>query len=302
MSIQHGRYQLQILEQPNDMEAIEELQEIIWPSNWREVVPAHILLAVVHSGGLLIGAYDAEDTSKNLVGFVFGFLGQYNAPDGPRLKHHSHMMGVHPSHRGQGLGFLLKRAQWQMVRHQGVELINWTYDPLLSRNAYINIAKLGAVCNTYFSEYYGEMRDGLNVGLPSDRFQVDWWVNSKRVNLRLSKQARGSLDLAHFLAAETEIINPTRVNDEGLASPVIDPQEALAKVDPENDPVVLIEIPADFQSMRQSHPELAYQWRLHSRAMMTEMFIRGYLVTDFVYLPGNYARSFYVLTYGERTL
>ena len=68
---------------------------------------------------------------------------------------------------------------------RGIDLITWTYDPLLARNVQLNIAKLGAVCNTYLANLYGEMRDGLNAGLPSDRFQLDWWIATRRVADRL---------------------------------------------------------------------------------------------------------------------
>ena len=192
---------VRILETPEEMAAVEELQRQVWPDNETEVVPAHMLIAASHNGGLVLGAYEGaprtfaesgeqeQATGSNaarLIGFVFGFPGIYSTPDGPRLKHASHMLGVHPDYRNKGLGFALKRAQWQMVRRQGVDRITWTYDPLVSVNAYLNIARLGAVCNTYRRNVYGELRDGLNAGLPSDRFQVDWWVNTKRVNRRLS--------------------------------------------------------------------------------------------------------------------
>ncbi len=78
---------------------------------------------------------------------------------------------------------------WRSVRHvlaQGIDLITWTFDPLETRNATLNFHKLGAVCNTYFPNLYGDMRDGLNAGLPSDRFQVDWWIASERVAQRLA--------------------------------------------------------------------------------------------------------------------
>ena len=98
----------------------------------------------------------------------------------------------------QGMGFALKRAQWQMVRYQGIDRITWTFDPLLSRNAWLNITRLGAVCNTYLRDFYGKMADVLNQGLPTDRFDVDWWVNSQRVNRRLSRRRRNDLTLIHY--------------------------------------------------------------------------------------------------------
>jgi predicted GNAT superfamily acetyltransferase len=234
---------------------------------------------------------------------VVGFLGFYQTVEGQRLKHHSHILAVHPDYRNHGIGFSLKRAQWQIVRQQGVDLITWTYDPLLSRNAHLNISRLGAVCSTYFREYYGMMRDGLNAGLASDRFQVDWWVNSHRVNRRLSRRARRPLDLAHYFAAGTQIINPTTIDEEGFPMPWSDALEpaAMEKLGPEV-PLLLVEIPADFQTLKAALPDLALEWRLHSRQVFEELFARGYLVTDFVHLPGLHPRSFYVLTHGESLL
>jgi predicted GNAT superfamily acetyltransferase len=277
---------IKILETPEEIQGVEELQRVVWPGSETDVVPMHVMRAAAHNGGLVIGAYDGE----RLVGFVFGFLGLEEATNGPRLAHYSHMLGVHPDYRSHGLGFRLKRAQWQMVRHQGIDHITWTYDPLLSRNAWLNITRLGAVCNTYLREFYGSMRDGLNAGLPSDRFQVDWWVNSKRVNRRLSKHSRRPLDLAHFLAAGTRLIDP------------LQGEFILERVEGDEETMLLVEIPADFLSLKAVEPELALKWRMQTRAIFEVLFGRGYLVTDLVHLAGEQARSYYVLSHGEATL
>ena len=306
---------LRILETQAELTEVELLQRIIWPDSDLEVVPSHLLLASIHNGGLLIGAFEPAAKGEapasvapgpdesTLVGFVFSFPGVYHTPDGPRLKHHSHMLGVLPSHRDRRIGFMLKRAQWQMVRHQGLDRITWTYDPLLSRNAHLNITHLGAVCSTYFPNYYGEMRDGINLGTPSDRFQVDWWVNSRRVTRRLGKQPRQALDLAHYLAAGTPILNPSGVGPNDLPLPnKAQTEQVLASLRPDENPLVLLEIPSDFQALKARDPDLALAWRLHTRAFFTGLFEAGYLVTDFVYLKGTHSRSFYVLCYGESTL
>ncbi len=298
---------LRILEKPDEMLAVEDLQHLVWPGSERDIVPAHLLLAAVHNGGLTIGAYWQEGATTTppatLIGFVFGFTGLYQTPEGYRSKHYSHMLGVHPDHRNRGVGFLLKRAQWQMVRRQGIDLITWTYDPLLSRNAFLNITKLGAVCNTYLREAYGEMRDDANIGLPSDRFQVDWWVNTARVNRRLSRHARRPLDLAHYFAAGVQIINPSYVEADGLPRPAKElsfhPDEADAAT---TTPIVLVEIPADFPAVKASSMDLGLEWRMHTRSLFEYLFQMGYIVTDFIYLPGTYPRSFYALSHGESTL
>jgi predicted GNAT superfamily acetyltransferase len=306
-------WKLKILDKPPEMEAVEALQRLVWPDSETEVVPVHMLIAAVHNGGLVVGAFDpaaGEVHPESLIGFVYGFPGLYSTPDGPRPKHSSHMLAVHPDYRDRGLGFALKRAQWQMVRHQGLDRITWTYDPLLSRNAHLNIAKLGAVCNTYRQEVYGEMRDGLNAGLPSDRFEVDWWVNTKRVERRLSRRARLRLDLAHYFAGGAGIVNPTREGENGWPRPDESPALPLAAAGeagaalerPGNAPLLLLEIPADFMALKAADRGLALEWRLHTRALFEALFAGGYLVTDFVHLPGRQPRSFYVLSHGESTL
>lgn len=285
-------FEIRILETPQEMEAVVALQRLVWPGDDIEIVPVHMLRAAVHNGGLVIGAYSQEV----LVGFVFGFPGFETTSQGVRLVHASHMAGVHPEFRDSGLGFRLKRAQWQLVRRQGVERITWTYDPLQSRNANLNITKLGAVCNTYIPDYYGPMGDRLNLGVPSDRFQVDWWVHSHRVKRKLSKKPPPKLDLAHYLAADAPFINHTRLNDAGLVVPL------PAGPPPAGAPLLLLEIPADIQAIKAIDLPLAIAWSAHLRSLLGDLFSRGYLVTDFVHLAGSSPRSFYVLSDGHATL
>ena len=112
----------------------------------------------------MIGAWDDD----KLVGFVLGFLGtdegDPNRPAMTRLKHCSHMLAVLPDYRDKGVGYQLKIAQYHAVNQQAVRLITWTFDPVESRNANLNIARLGAISRTYKRDNYGEMNDGLNVG------------------------------------------------------------------------------------------------------------------------------------------
>jgi predicted GNAT superfamily acetyltransferase len=279
---------IRILETPEEMTAVEELQRAVWRGSETDVVPAHVFIAAIHNGGLVAGAY-LED---QLIGFVFGFPGIEKTPDGPRAKHCSHMLGVHPDYRDAGIGFALKRAQWQIVRHQGLDHITWTYDPLLSRNAYLNIAKLGAVCNTYRRSEYGDMRDGLNAGLPSDRFQVDWWISTRRVERRLSKRPRKPLKLDHFAQADLQPLyappSPTRG--------VLRPPEHFAPLEGK---LALAEIPSDFNALKETDFPLARDWRFFTREVFETAYVAGYIATDFVFENG---RSFYVLSNGETTL
>lgn len=278
-----------------DAAQIERLQLQVWPGSETDVVPAHLMLAIARNGGLLLGAFD-EGT---LVGFVLGFLAtdkeSPNRPAMARLKHHSHMLGVHPDYRDQGIGFRLKAAQRDFVHKQGVRLITWTYDPLQSRNAYLNIHRLGTICRTYHREAYGEMRDRLNVGYPSDRFEVEWWITSPRVKARLLG-TRQSLDLANFLGAGAVKINPAQLGSDDLLQPAEETMPIAGRI-------LLVEIPPDITELKRKDAGLAQRWRLQTRSLFEQAFMKGYLVTDFVYLKEErYPRSYYVLSHGEGTL
>lgn len=282
---------LRILDTPAHMQAVEELQLAVWGV---VEAPTPLLITFAHNGGLVIGAFD----ERRMIGFVAGFPGLIVTPDEIRVKHCSHVLGVLPEFRNRGVGYALKRAQWQMVRRQGVELITWTYDPLLSRNAHLNIARLGAVSRKYVPEMYGNMHDDLNRGLPSDRLQVELWVNSPRVQNRMSKHPRRQLDLAHYLSTGAEILNPTRLGEAGYPQP----GPAPAEVDAPLPALALLEIPSDFHALKAADRDLALAWRLHVRALLQDLFARGYLITDFIHLKGDSPRSFYVLSHGDRTL
>ena len=279
---------IRLLESPEDMLLVEELQRAVWPGSETDVVPAHVFITAIHNGGLVIGAFIDDE----LIGFVFGFPGIKALPDGPHPKHCSHMMGIRPGKQDSGVGFALKRAQWQMVRQQGIDHITWTYDPLLSRNAYLNIAKLGAVCNTYRRSEYGDMRDGLNAGLPSDRFQMDWWVNTSRVERRLGKRPRKPVKLDDFSKAELQPLYTPQIGTANL----IQPPEHFSPLEGH---LLLAEIPSDFNQIKSNDFALARDWRFFSRELFETAFDTEYIVTDFIHENG---RSFYVLTNGKSTL
>ncbi len=278
-----------------DMLQVEALQRVIWPGDETEIIPVHMLLTVAHNGGVLLGAFDGE----RMVGFVFGFLGTDSlSPDRvamARLKHCSHQLGVHPDYRQRGVGLMLKLAQREAVIDQGIRLATWTYDPLMSRNAHLNIRRLGTVCRTYLRDVYGDLRDDLNRGLPTDRFVVEWWITSPRVDARLEGSRRG-LDLAHFQSGGAKLINAASSRSNGL------PRPAEKASDPEGT-FLLVEIPHDFLAIKRQDAQLALAWRLHSREIFERAFAAGYMVTDFVRVSDDQdQRSYYLLSYGEAKL
>ena len=209
-------FSIRSLKTIDEFHAAEDLQRVAWGSDELDIVPLHLLLTAAKNGGVVLGAF-AQD---QLVGFVFGFLGTSDrygpeAPAAVKLKHCSHQLGVLPEWQSRGVGYALKVAQREAVRAQNLRLITWTFDPLESKNAHLNITKLGAVCNTYLRDYYGELHDDLNRGLATDRFQVDWWIAARRTEVRLSRK-RPPLQLQHYLDVGALILNPVRWDERGF--------------------------------------------------------------------------------------
>lgn len=251
--------------------ALEHLQRDVWGLPDIEVVPLHLLITAAKNGGVLLGAFDGEQ----LAGFVFGFLGL--APDG-KLKHCSHMAGVHPDYRDRGLGYALKLAQREHVLAQGLDLITWTFDPLEARNATLNFHKLGAVCNTYLRNLYGDMRDGLNAGLPSDRLQVEWWVGQPPSNSPLGGVRAGSDEPSSAIAASL-LLSAAPPSEGGVRGGSIS-------------------IPLSFQALKAADIDQALALRLRTRDLFESAFAAGYWVTDFRVDGGQ---GYYVLTHSERS-
>jgi predicted GNAT superfamily acetyltransferase len=278
----------------DEMKIVEDLQRSVWIGDDIEIVPVHLLMTAADNGGTIFGAYVEEQ----LVGFSFGFLGinsiSSTQPAKERLKYCSHMMAIHPNFQNKGIGLRLKHAQRDWAAREGIPQITWTYDPLLSRNAYLNIRRLGGVCNRYSRDYYGEMRSLHEKSLPSDRFHLDWWIDSARAKSRLPDGSR-ELDLAHFLDSGARMVNRAAINSDLLSVP-------STKVLRLEGQLLLAEIPADFHRLQSVDLELALAWRLQTRAIFEEAFSRGYVVTDFVYPKAeSVPRSYYLLTQSEET-
>ena len=288
-----GQYDLKLISSNKDLQAVEELQALIWQG--ATIVPAHLMIAIAHNGGIIIGAYDKE----KLIAFVFSFPGIDIERN--RSKQNSHMLGVDPQYRNKGIGFALKRAQWQIARQQGNDLITWTFDPLMSQNAHLNIVKLGAVCETYIRDAYGHLSDGINAGIPTDRFVANWWLNSGRVNKRLGKSARGGISLQDVNSAGAVLLNSTGIDDNSWPTPPENTKE-LTTVIKERPSFLLVEIPSDFLALKNADLQLASQWRMHCRKIFEDLFSAGYIITDFTFKGGEHPRSFYVLSDGEATL
>jgi predicted GNAT superfamily acetyltransferase len=263
---------------PSEFEGCQDLIRRIWSMPDLEIPPLHVFVAVQHNGGLVLGAFDGP----RQVGYLLGFPGRTKTG---AHKHCSHMLGVDPKYQNERVGTQLKLAQRQAVLEQGYELVTWTYDPLESRNAYLNLHKLGALGRTYIEEYYGPMADGLNVGLPSDRLEVEWWLASERVEQRLA----GRYDPPAWASAPCA--NLTHSLEGGLCAPG---RLRLAL----DVPVLRVEIPADIQAIKAADAELALAWRYAVRRLLETYFAAGYVAVDVLStMHGGERRAFYVLRY-----
>jgi predicted GNAT superfamily acetyltransferase len=226
---------------------VVELERLIWGPGYDEVVPVPILAVTVLRGGILIGAF-ADD---RLIGFVYSL---------PAIKcgkpsQWSHMLGVVDEHRNDGLGHRLKMLQRDRALAIGVDLVEWTYDPMQALNAHLNFAKLGVEVGEYEENVYGESSSPLHRGLPTDRFVAEWWIRRDR-----------------------------RPRDWGGAVPVnrlVEPFGSGAVDLACEAPKLSVVIPTGFTEMLARHPELALEWRLATREIFTLYLRRGYRVVDF---------------------
>ena len=153
---------------------IFEVQKAIWSYEDSDLIPMRFLAVVDKVGGHVFGAYDGP----RMVGFCFAIPGI--KPDG-HLYLHSHMLGVLPEYRDAHIGRRLKLRQRDDALARGIALIEWTFDPLELKNAFLNIEKLGAIVRVYKENQYGATTSPLHGGLPTDRCIAEWWIDSPRV-------------------------------------------------------------------------------------------------------------------------
>ncbi|GIK57212.1 MAG: hypothetical protein HND44_02270 [Chloroflexi bacterium] len=263
---------IHLVEEPADYWAVEEISKAAWGlDDYREVIPAHLMITFQQNGGLLLGAW----LDGKLVGFSIGFIGltgDGTATNG-RVKFCSEQLGVLPAYQSYNIGYRLKLAQREHLLARGINHATWTYDPLETKNGNLNLHKLGAVCNTYYINLYGTAA-GINAGLPTDRFQVDWWLDSPQVSGRLQGAFPNTLD--DLRDAGVPIINP--------AQGVPHPHPAGAIIPPGHGHL-LMQVPASIRTLKQEDPELALAWRLHTRDLFISLFAQGYKTTDLLYTP-----------------
>jgi predicted GNAT superfamily acetyltransferase len=246
------------LHELQDLRELEELFTAIWERPDEPPINAAILRALSHSGNYVVGAR----VGNQLVGGLVGWLGGQPAHE---LRMHSHILGVLAHRYVRGLGFDLKQHQRRWCLERGVKVVEWTTDPLVRRNAYFNLHKLGAQAREYLVNFYGAMTDGLNAGEESDRLLITW-----------------QLDSAHAeAAADGRAIEPDiEALLNGGAAAVLSVGTANEPVDGSSSAHVLAcQVPEDIVALRGSDPGVARSWRLAVRRALGDAFDSGYRVT-----------------------
>ena len=264
------------LETPEDYEACENAMKEIWEFTDRDVIPSHLLKPINDQGGLVLGAFENDE----MVGILVGFLAYYKGI----LHHHSHVTGVLDKYKG--VGFQLKQRQREFAISQGLDLVTWTYDPLQSSNAYFNFSKLGVISSTYYRDYYGEMRDLINIGLISDRFLVEWWIKTEDV----IKRAEGTFRQPTLdeILLEAEIVNITEKVQDFRKNVTLDVQL--------NSQRLLVEVPSNINTLKEKNMPLAQEWREETRTIFETYFGKGYTACNVLSeTKEKERRTFYLL-------
>ncbi len=251
-----------LLKQINEFEQALDLEISIWDLAPRDAVPVNLFHALVYNGSVLIGAF----ADRKLVGISFAFPAQY-----PRALW-SHMTGVHPDFQSLGIGFGLKQQQRDWALKNGYRSIHWTFDPLRCGNANFNIRRLGATANIYHVNYYGQMSDGINAGLPSDRLEVTWKLTRSQNTTRHTEVS---------LPSQEQFLLYSKVN--------LPHQSDTRPSLPEH----YVEIPLHLAELKQKNLKCALEWQSAVRDSLQYAFAQGYSVTDFVV---TIDRCWYVLS------
>jgi len=240
---------------------------VVWGRPGEPPISSDILKALANSGNYVSGSFADGKLAGGLVGWFGG------VPPG-ELHMHSHILGVVPGSAAHGMGFELKQHQRRWCLERGVKVMEWTTDPLVRRNAYFNLIKLGANARRYLVNVYGEMTDGINVGEESDRLLITWQLEAgPGLEPDLDKLRRdGAVDVLSVGDAGEPVAAGSTIS--------------LARV-------LLCQVPEDIVALRRANPSLAREWRMALRRAFTAAIGAGYEVS------GATRSGWYVLETGR---
>ena len=231
------KYTIRRCEKLEELAAIVKVQREIWGYAEHELYPLRLFVTLKRIGGHALGAFTPQ-------GRLVGFVASLPAWHGLERYFHSLSLGVLRAHEGRGLGRALKMAQRREALRAGIELIEWTFDPLRAKNAFLNIVRLGAFARCYQPDYYGHVESRLQGGLPSDRLIVEWRLRSARVKRAVAGKP---------------------------------PRDNRMK------PAAEVEIPPDIDQLIQSNPREARRRQLAVRRQLQRLFAHKLAITGFEY-------------------
>jgi predicted GNAT superfamily acetyltransferase len=233
--------------------AVDVLAEVWRREDGQPPLPPELAWAFAHSGNYVALATAGDEP----VAAAIGFRGE----DADGLLLHSHIAGVLPTWQGSGVGYLIKQHQRSWAMANGLDRITWTFDPLVSRNAYFNVVKLGAELTRYYVDFYGRMTDGINDGDETDRCLVTWRLTSARASV--AADAAGvpaDVDAARAAGAADLLVA------DGDGAPRLTMTDADLR---------LVQVPDDIVTVRHEQPEAAQTWRRALRRALVPAFEEG---------------------------
>jgi predicted GNAT superfamily acetyltransferase len=255
------------LESYEDLKQVESVEKEVWQLSDADTTSLTLIIATKAAGCIWLGAFDGN----KLVGFAFGLLSLEHG----RLNVHSHMLAVHASYQDHDLGYKLKLAQRDRalairVGDLRITEMTWTFDPLQSKNAHLNFAKLGVIAEAYKADFYGPETSSVLHRNGTDRLWVKWPLASRRVHERLQGKSLRA-EMLDSLRTLTPLIQFN-----GNGKPVrTDLKTALSRQR------IAIEIPSDIGNVERKDPSLARDWRLETRWAFTEALQAGFFVAEF---------------------
>ncbi len=254
-----------------DFQDCVQLQRVIWGfDDPYDIVPLPLLMISARNDGVVLGAFNKDE----MIGFVYGLPGTHK---GQKVQW-SHMLAVYPAYQNSDIGYKLKKAQYSMSQEKGYEVIEWTYDPLESRNAHFNLRKLGCIAKEYEINIYGETSSPLHSGSPTDRLIAHWQIPP------FNKDENWNT-----LPQQPELVTRVVRGDDGFLR--------IQDVDLDcKEPFLFLEIPENMQQLKMKLPDEALRWRFKTRDVFTNYFDKGYVAYSFLHWKQSVpARSFYIL-------
>jgi predicted GNAT superfamily acetyltransferase len=234
-------------------EAVQTLAQI-WPrQDGKEPLPPELAWVFAHSGNYVALARAKGEP----VGAAIGFRGE----DDEGVHLHSHIAGVLPQWQGSSVGYALKQHQRTWAMQREIDRITWTFDPLVARNAYFNVVKLGAQLTRYYVDFYGPMDDGINDGDETDRCLATWRLSGTTALTAADGRFAPADVAAHRASGAVDVLT---VDDSG--APTLAASTA---------PVRLLQLPRDIVEIRREDAALAREWRLALRQALVAAFSDG---------------------------